>query len=829
MDQTIDFEDIPQFAPSNLNPADFLPPELKERAARLAPEKAYTVLTLKEEGQGHNASLLSVAATCFKMGVSYEDTLDHLQAAYSPDRIDYETAPVRAIKRVWEAEGDLNKLTDCDAEAAPDVKEEALIRFRRTPASAIVEASPGKLATPAIEIIGRLFKETEIINIQHSALEYGTLVKVADLPEFLEKHKCPLEDYKFLNPAHFKKVEGVPNPLHPKKKVSTRCNENVKKRGWMVLEMDSKDQPTVERFNTFILAMAQFAPLVLAIDTGNKSIHFWFDASDVGPKVRVAFFNLACIHGADKRLGVKSQIARMPNVPSADTGRGPQRVLYYDPDGDQTNDWDIKGFEKFLQHNKQLDYYYNGANKSFLTRDNLESWVVLDRTSIRSHLAEKGFREIKTDGENVAPLDIVINGIQMDKNIEAVVCGASGRHSGVYEENGHRIIVTKSPTFTKPRRGDWPTIDKFLQGLFGHTEDQTEVFFGWLADRVKNLRNGGKRKAKWSPAQMLHIFGPQNSGKTLILQDILTPCFAHRSASADPLFKKNPDMHNPDTFACELLYLDDSPVLESNYHFRQEFGERIKSYVVGISGGLRGMHQGRLNIRPWWAFVRLMNMEPSILSTLPPMVDGVEDKLIFLRGEDMNEGPLGLEMRLPGWYDRVQKRMQNEIPAFLHFLIEEFELPEHLKDDQCRYPVKSYKEALIMSDILEGSPEANIMYKIDHDAKDRLFTAGAMGMFDGDEPDLAPSVWEGGYEALYEILSTTGSRTAQHRFTKTCPNPRVLISQMRCLEKSYPDRIGYSKRMEGYLDKKNGAEYWIIFPSEPAEVDYSQVEADELF
>jgi len=814
-------EDIPE---RQRQPLDYVPPDLRERAARLPPDRAYTVLELKPEGTGHNASLLTVAAACFRMGVDFDDTLEHLQAAYSPDRMDYETAPLRAVKRVWAAEGDIRKLTDCDSETAPDAREECLIRFRRTPTSAIVEASPGKLATKTRDVVEVLFNPDDIINVQVTALEYGTLVRMKELDAFLESNGVRLTDYKFLNPSHFKKIEGVPNPLHPERKVSTRCNENVKARPWVVLECDSGDVGQLERFNTFAMAMANFAPLVMAVDTGGKSIHFWFDASDVPAKVRTQFFNLACLHGADKRLGVKSQIARMPNVTAADVGRGPQRLVYFDPDREETPPkWDIRGFEQFIQSHQQLDYFYLGTSKTYYTRDNVGSWVGLDRTSLRSHLAAQGFRDAKADGEMVSPLDQVINSIQLDKNVEAVLPGASGRHSGVYEENGHRVIVTKSPEFVKARRGEWPTIGGFLVGLLGHQPDQLEVFYGWLSHAVKSLRNEGKRRADWSPAQMLHIAGPPNAGKTLLLQDILTPSFANRAASADPLFKQFPDMHNPDTFGCELLFLDDSPVLQTSYQFRQEFGERIKSHVVGIGGGMRGMHQARINIRPWWRFVRLMNMEPSTFATLPPLDEGVEDKLILLRGEDMQEGPLADEMRLPGWYDRVKHRIQKELPAFVHFLLHEFKLPAHLGDPKQRFPVVSFKDERIVLEVREGSPEANLLYRFDHDARQELFTDS---MFADDVTKLEP--WSGSAERLYETLSAVGSRGSQQRFVKTCPSPRVLIGQLRSLEKSHPERVAYSRRKGGWASKIRGREYWIVLPPDYDDRDYEATDLADL-
>lgn len=832
----ISLDDIPAPPPKeDRNPLDYLPVELRERATKLSPDKAFTVLELKEEGTGHNDSLLSVAATCFRMGVSFDDTLDHLQAAYSPDRMDYETAPKRAVTRVWQAEGDLTKLVDQDAETAPDMREEMLARFRRTPATALVENSPGKLATPAIEIIGRLFKEDDIVNIQHGALEAGTLVKVKDIPAFLEKHKCPLEDYKFLNPATFKKLEGVPNPNHPKKKVSTRCNENVKSRRWMVLEMDSKDEPAVERFTTFALSMAQFAPLVMAIDTGGKSVHFWFDASDVKPATRRGFFNLACLHGADPRLAVKSQIARMPNTPAAGDGRGPQKVLFYDPDGDNHPEgWNLKGFEDFIRQNKQLEYYYNGENKTYLTRDNMESWVALDRTSLRSHLQEKGFRAIAMEGETIAPLDLVINGIQLDKNVEAVLAGASGRHAGLYEENGHRVIVKKSPVFIKPRRGKWPTIKAFLEGLFGHEPDQLEVFFGWLSDSIRKLRNDGKRRAVWGPCQMLHVIGPPNAGKTLLLKDILTPCFANRVACADPLFRKFSSEFNSEMFGAELLFLDDSPVLEQSYSFRQEFGERIKSHVVGVGGAYRQMRQDRINMRPWWRFIRLMNMEPATLSTLPPLDEGVEDKLIFLRGESMEHGPLGAEMLLPGWYGKIERRIKDELAPFLYFLLEEFVLPDKLKDPKQRFPTCSFKSDELMAEIAQGSPESYIMHRVDQEAKISLFQPGFMAAegFEDETPQEADLMsWTGTADQLYDVLSQAGTRSSQQRFVKTCPSPRVLLSQLRNLEKNLPSRIGYSKRLKDWADKKKGAEYWVLFPPDetPAALEEIDPELADLF
>ena len=176
--------------------------------------------------------------------------------------------------------------------------------------------------------------------------------------------------------------------------------------------MDDKDEGKVERFTNFAYTMAAFAPLVMAVETGGKSIHFWFDtkAGNANPKNIKQFFAQACLHGADSRLAVKSQIARMPNVSAEKEGRGRLRVIYYDAAGDNwpKEPWDLSAFEAFLTESKQLDYYYNGnEGEAYYTRDDSGRWYKINRTSMLVELAKKGHRKQIADGEVVTPAEDV--------------------------------------------------------------------------------------------------------------------------------------------------------------------------------------------------------------------------------------------------------------------------------------------------------------------------------------------------------------------------------------------------------------------------------------
>lgn len=828
-DREISFEDAPtsyQTAASEAKgPLDCLPASLRAKAATLPPGKEYQVIQLKEEGTGHNASLLSAAAMMHRMGVSFDDALDHLYVLYSQERADYRSAPLRAVQRVWECEGDLDALADHDdgKERPPDAREDALIRFRRTSPQELLEASPVKspqLARPG-EILKSLFGLDDIINVQETSREVGTLTKLGDAPVLFKKTKIPVENWSFVNPSTFKKVEGVPNPKDGNK-ISTRCNANVKSRPYMVLEMDEPDRPDkVERFTTFALSMARFAPLKLAVATGGKSIHFWFDASKVDTATRTGFFNLACLHGADPRMAVKSQIARMPNVPAAEDGRDKQEALYWDPtgvewpkSGDQSV-WELSKFEEFLKLNRQIEFYYHGKARTYLTRDDSGGWVQMDRTSAKSQLGEKGFRTTTIEGEMISPADSMINSIQTQNSLNAILGASSGRQSGYYEENGYRFVVLTSPRRLKPRKGDWSVLECFLHGQFGHYKDPLSyrIFLGWMSSGLRDLWNDGRRVARFSQAQMFHLIGKGNTGKSLLLDHIMRPLFNDRACKADPMFQRNEPTHNAEMFERELLYLDDSRVLGTSYQERQDFGERIKEVCVSAGGGAgyRAMQQDRVMVRPWWRLVRMMNDEPAKLATLPPLDDGIADKLILCRSYNMLEGPFARYCRRENWFDRFMERLHRggELAAFYYYLLNEHEITEGERDPLHRYAVQSYKDPAIVAELEQGEPHTAVLNRIDGDAKGALFypTAGF-----GDDGVGVAMPWKGASGDLYEILCRVGDKQSQLRFMKICPTPSLLLQNLRRLEEM--GRAAYSDRSPNLPDKSHGKKYWVIYPND---------------
>jgi hypothetical protein len=774
-------------------------------------------ITLPPEGQGHNAGLPGAARKCQRAGATKEEALAHLRSIYDASRADHQSATLRAIELVWGGSIPDNE----DKVTLPELDAKLIELLPPTPLSAIIEATPHKTKIKTISLLKNLFLADEIIGVQHVSKEGATLMVVEDL-DHLHPHPS-LDQFKFLNPSTFKQIEGawIPDPETGGKKLSTRCNANVASRPYMLLEMDSKDEKTVQQFSSFAMGLSKFIPLKMVVDTGNKSLHFWFDARAAAQAEVDAIFVIACLYGADKQMAVRSQVARMPNVTAAGEGRSAQRVVYFDPHGEKyptqigKGKWDVAGFEGSIASHRDVQFYYHGGKYYTLATNG--KWIALNSRSVARQLIDSGVRGSKIPGEGQSPVDTFIAGVEMHHPIDAIMQGASGRCAGVHKENGYDFLVMRSPTLIKPRKGDWRTIKDLLTHMFDHTPNQLDVFYGWCSSSAKAFRNDGKRQSKFMPCQFLHILGEVNSGKTLLLDNILPHLLGGRSTNADAMFSEHGTAFNSDLFQCELLFLDDTSVLLPDFKSRSKLGEMIKSLTVGTGGDYHQKFADKIPVKPWWRFVRLMNLENSSVSTLPQMNDGVRDKIILLKAQSMVGGLI--DNTTAGWYEPTQQKIVAELPAFLQFLLEEFVIPPHIVDPAKRFAVVSYHNPSVLDQINEGSPEHSLLERIDGAAHGRMFCQ----LFE--QPEDSAQDWSGTVSALFEILADVGSRNSQIQFSRFCPSPKVLISQLQHLAKSQPDRVTYSGDEASQISpkKKNGAFYWVITPKkqEPVTVEDS--------
>lgn len=93
-------------------------------------------------------------------------------------------------------------------------------------------------------------------------------------------------------------------------KVSTHTLSNTGPRRFLVCEFDDGTQ---DEQAAILQHLGCFAPLVMIVHSGNKSLHGWF-LVHLQPETKVrSFFRYAVHLGADRQLWTRSQFVRMPD------------------------------------------------------------------------------------------------------------------------------------------------------------------------------------------------------------------------------------------------------------------------------------------------------------------------------------------------------------------------------------------------------------------------------------------------------------------------------------------------------------------------------------
>lgn len=108
---------------------------------------------------------------------------------------------------------------------------------------------------------------------------------------------------------------------------SKHCAEMFRYRQYLVTEFDTA---TKDAAAAIIRNLRTYAPLVMALDSGGKSLHGWFDCTAASDEEQQRFFRHAVSLGADPAMWKTFQFARLPHGKRFKTGVR-QNVLYWEP------------------------------------------------------------------------------------------------------------------------------------------------------------------------------------------------------------------------------------------------------------------------------------------------------------------------------------------------------------------------------------------------------------------------------------------------------------------------------------------------------------------
>jgi hypothetical protein len=304
---------------------------------------------------------------------------------------------------------------------------------------------------------------------------------------------------------------------------------------------------------------------------------------------------------------------------------------------------------------------------------------------IRRHLERSGHSE--TDFKDL--LAHHMENIELDRAVDWVG-GLAGYRRGIMDHDGRKFLIIDQPDMHDARAGEWPLITSIIHQAFPG-EDTLSVFLGWMKGGVEAIR-----KQTHQPAPMLVMAGEANAGKSLIAY-IAKVAMGGRSANPMTAWMgKLP--WNDNLLRSELLLIDDS-VASTDPRARKAFGSNFKESIYAGDVTINTRRKSSLSLRPVWRVVICCNETPENLSVIPPLEDGIEDKIILLKVRPVKTPmPAGTVDEK----NAFAAALRAELPAFLHHL-EGLTIPIHLSDS--RSGVTAWKDQDLLDSVREISPE----------------------------------------------------------------------------------------------------------------------------
>lgn len=311
------------------------------------------------------------------------------------------------------------------------------------------------------------------------------------------------------------------------------------------------------------------------------------------------------------------------------------------------------------------------------------------RRYTRKSPVKSGIKRYLDSLDNTQDLDEIMNTIEIDQAIDWAGSFA-GYTRGTIQIRGKRLLVMDEANMVDAKNGECPLHLSIIEQAFTN-EDAKSVFISWVRDAVRAIR-----KHHHHPAPMLVLAGQRNAGKSLIAH-IVQEALGGRASN--PMSNwRGKTLWNDELLGSELLLIDDSEA-STDPRARKALGAHFKENIYGLNVKVQTRCKTAVDMRPVWRVMICCNETPENLSVIPPLEEGIEDKIILLRVSAIKTP---MPAQSVDQKKAFSEALKEELPAFLSY-IESFETPEHLKDS--RDGVVAWKDDHLLNSICEISPE----------------------------------------------------------------------------------------------------------------------------
>jgi hypothetical protein len=234
--------------------------------------------------------------------------------------------------------------------------------------------------------------------------------------------------------------------------------------------------------------------------------------------------------------------------------------------------------------------------------------------------------------------------------------------------SGDRILVPRGRKLPGIARGDWPKIKSFLTGLFRNRR-QRLAFLGWLQVAVRTLREDAP--GDWTPGQALVLLGDSGIGKST-LQIIISAALTGRFADPTSYFLGRAN------FSGEMALAEHWAMSDPEWEDAKQKARLAKGYkkaVADSNTATEAKYQQTINI-PLFKRVTTSINDDEDFQILPLMDRSYLEKLMMLDCSKSEHMPTAKNWK--SW----RKEALAEVPAFLGWLLNRFEIPAQLAHER---------------------------------------------------------------------------------------------------------------------------------------------------
>jgi hypothetical protein len=346
--------------------------------------------------------------------------------------------------------------------------------------------------------------------------------------------------------------------------------------------------------------------------------------------------------------------------------------------------------------------YANGTG--YYIKDERGGWTYVTEENAKRELRALGVSH-RFDTENTSPLDRTILAIQKRHKIE-YAGPLAGYKAGRTKVNGMDILVTSSTELIQPVEGPFPTINAILNGLLKEDRVYFDSFCRVTYEGLKLCLETGKH----SNGPVLVLAGPKHCGKSLIQHRVLTPLLGGRIALPYLYISGQTSFNGEQAAAGHHILEDEVP---RNIEVRRKVGNHIKKAAANKAVEVHSKGKDIKNLTPFTRLSVSVNDDEECLEVLPPLDDHLTDKLLILLCHKFTFkiGDCVYPANTPAEQAVLEGRIKEEMPAYVHWLLNGFQIPEHIAIG--RGGLKAFQNPAIVEKISGTAPELQLREMIE--------------------------------------------------------------------------------------------------------------------